>query len=319
MRLCAFLNAWTRDQAYEFEEDRQLLEMYENFVNSTKALQSMLGSSLVRLKTPRGEVHLMFSTPAPKPKIPRRQVIKSLLHVPALETARQMTLIEFEIFSRIKPEELLEKAWTRDDKEKVSPNVMTLVTRFNQAVQWMVTQVVSEASPRKREAILDKLLKIAQHCWELNNFNGVQEILAAFSCSAVSRLLQAKKKVTTPAYKEMKELMNSTGNFLAYRTALRSANPPLIPYLGRFLTDLTFIEDANNIIVPSNQHIHFRKCYLVAEVVQEMQRYQQTPYNLTPVPPIREFLLDVRNNLNEEQAYTRSRELQQNKVVINEK
>ncbi|KNC70556.1 hypothetical protein SARC_16915, partial [Sphaeroforma arctica JP610] len=50
-------------------------------------------------------------------------------------------------------------------------------------------------------------------------------------------------------YSEMSELMNSKGNFLKYRTAIAlpasksAASEPILPYLGVFLSDLTFIDE----------------------------------------------------------------------------
>jgi son of sevenless-like protein len=40
--------------------------------------------------------------------------------------------------------------------------------------------------------------------------------------------------------------MSAEGNFKEYRAALHSVNPPLIPYMGVYLKDLTFIGKNNN-------------------------------------------------------------------------
>lgn len=39
--------------------------------------------------------------------------------------------------------------------------------------------------------------------------------------------------------------MNTAQSFKTYRTALRDATPPCLPYLGVHLSDLVFIEDGN--------------------------------------------------------------------------
>jgi len=318
MRIFAFLKKWTREQFYEFHDDPRLLEAYEQFVVGSKDVQVLraVAPTLSKIKAGKGEVKHMFSEAAPKPRLPNKRPLKSVLHVSPLELARQMALIEYDIFARIRPIELLEKAWMEQDKAKRAPNVMALVSHFNQSTRWFVTQMVSEESARKRESIMEHIIKVAQCCRALNNFNGVQEIMAAFSSSSVSRLLQAKRLVQSPGFLELKELLESSNNFGKYRRAVRDANPPLVPYLGRFLTDLNFIEDANKIRISSNGHINFRKCYLVADVILELQRYQQTPYNLTPVPVVRDFLLDTSRILSEEEAYQRSRVVQPRKVTV---
>ncbi len=44
----------------------------------------------------------MFSEPTPKVRVPKRP-IRSMFDVSAMEVARQLTLIEFEMFVKIKP------------------------------------------------------------------------------------------------------------------------------------------------------------------------------------------------------------------------
>jgi hypothetical protein len=98
--------------------------------------------------------------------------------------------------------------------------------------------------------------------------------------------------------------MQPSGSFKAFRKALQQANPPLVPYVGCFQTDLVFIEDGNKILLP-NGHIHFAKCYKVAAVIQQIQQFQQTPYNLAVVPAVRDFLLNI-SPLSEDECWALS-------------
>jgi son of sevenless-like protein len=60
-------------------------------------------------------------------------------------------------------------------------------------------------------------------------------ILAALNSAPIHRLkrtmdlLSAKTKVV---FESLKVLMDSRQNFLAYRSELRSLNPPCVPFLG---------------------------------------------------------------------------------------
>jgi hypothetical protein len=74
----------------------------------------------------------VFRAPPPKPLLPKSKgAITKLTHIRSLEAARQLTLIEYKLFSRIQPQELCEAAWTKSDKETTAPNVLKVDRRFN--------------------------------------------------------------------------------------------------------------------------------------------------------------------------------------------
>ena len=60
------------------------------------------------------------------------------------------------------------------------------------------------------------------------------------------------------------------------RTPCDSVNPPCIPYLGTYLTDLTFIDDGNPDEVDGM--INFFKWSLTAGVIEDLSRFQQISY-----------------------------------------
>ena len=86
--------------------------------------------------------------------------------------------------------------------------------------------------------------------------------------------------------------MASTKNFGKYREKLHEANPPCIPFLGVYLTDLTFIEDGIASIIKNTDLINFTKRTKTAEVIRDIQQYQNVPYTLNPVSDLQEWILD---------------------------
>ncbi len=77
----------------------------------------------------------------------------------------------------------------------------------------------------------------------------------------------------------------------------RSACPILLltslanPLVGVYLTDLTFIEDGIPSRIKKNDHINFAKRAKTAEVIRDIQRYQNLPYPLQPVPELQDYIL----------------------------
>lgn len=70
--------------------------------------------------------------------------------------------------------------------------------------------------------------------------------------------------------KEMGELMEGHGNYSKYRAALNNARPPMLPYLGVCLRDLTFIEDGNDTMVDGL--LNFDKMRLIRYVLRRLPR-----------------------------------------------
>lgn len=92
--------------------------------------------------------------------------------------------------------------------------------------------------------------------------------------------------------------MDPSKNFALYREALTSISGPCIPFLGVYLTDLTFIEDGNPDFMKrgidnhgeQNRLINYAKRMKTADVLLEIQKFQSIPYALTSVPELQEYL-----------------------------
>lgn len=61
--------------------------------------------------------------------------------------------------------------------------------------------------------------------------------------------------------------------------------------LGVYLTDLTFIEDGIPSVMKRSNLINFAKRAKTAEVIRDIQQYQNVPYPLQPVPELQEHIL----------------------------
>jgi son of sevenless len=104
--------------------------------------------------------------------------------------------------------------------------------------------------------------------------------------------------------------MNPSKNFSRYRETLHGLKPPCVPFLGFYLTDLTFIEDGSpSMLIGKGDMINFAKRAKTAEVIDEIQRFQNEHYQLQAVPELQIFLkssLFVEPLANEEELYNMS-------------
>ena len=70
-------------------------------------------------------------------------------------------------------------------------------------------------------------------------------------------------------YEELKEFLETRNNYKALRSAIKTSNPPLIPYLGIYLSDLTFIEDGNPVIIFFSdifRGVTYEKCRILSRM-----------------------------------------------------
>jgi len=60
---------------------------------------------------------------------------------------------------------------------------------------------------------------------------------------------------------------------------------------GVYLTDLTFIEDGIPSVIKKTNMINFAKRAKTAEVIRDIQQYQNVAYSLQPVPELQDYIL----------------------------
>jgi son of sevenless-like protein len=248
------IKRWVSDHFHDFFADPSLLAALEaglekiqerGLVDSIKKL--VQEQRVAKEKSTKKEA--MFSTPPPSSVVPKASKFEDF---DIVECARQICLLEQEIYARIHPKEALNQNWNK--RREQAPNIIAMITFFNQLSKWVSTKIVSVAELKPRSKLLKKFIQLLIKLREYNNFDAMQAVLAGLSNSAVYRLKQtwakAQKEKFWAQFEECQTLMDSLNNFSNFRDAVQHADPPIIPYLGVYLTDLTFIEDGNNSSLP---------------------------------------------------------------------
>ncbi|WEW61256.1 cell division cycle- protein [Emydomyces testavorans] len=261
------------------------------------------------------------SAHTPTPILPKNMKKIKFLDIDPTEFARQLTLIESRLYAKIKPTECLNKTWQKKlgpDESDPSVNVKALILHSNQLTNWVAEMILSHSDVKRRVIIIKHFVAVADKCRQMNNYSTLTSIISALGTAPIHRLNRTWAQVsqkTSTTLESMRKLMASTKNFGEYRETLHLATPPCIPFfgnvsdlyspsqscyfrraltssmlLGVYLTDLTFIEDGIPSLTPSDL-INFNKRVRTAAVIREMQQYQNTPYQLQPVPELQEYVL----------------------------
>jgi son of sevenless-like protein len=178
-----------------------MVERIKRFLNVMKAERmdshvQLLQSGIDKLKEGTDKRDVVASTQAPRPILPQNMTDQLTMYdYDPLELARQITIKEYNQFKIISPKECLNQAWNKSKKEEVAPNVLKMIHFSNDMSAWVMTEVLKGNTPRVRAATVQFFLRVAKHCNELNNFNGVFEIIAGLQSSAIARLKKSWEKV----------------------------------------------------------------------------------------------------------------------------
>ncbi|KAK9421213.1 putative Ras guanine nucleotide exchange factor domain-containing protein [Seiridium unicorne] len=238
-----------------------------------------------------------FTNNVPAPIMPKNMKKLKFLDIDVTEFARQLTIIESKLYGKIKPSECLNKTWQKkvgDGEPEPAPNVKALILHSNQMTNWVAEMILAQMDVKKRVVVIKHFVSVADKCRTLNNFSTLTSIISALGTAPIARLKRTWDQVparTQATLETMRRLMASTKNFGEYREALHAANPPCIPFFGVYLTDLTFIEDGIPSIIKKTNLINFAKRAKTAEVIRDIQQYQNAPYNLQPVPDLQDYIL----------------------------
>ncbi|KAF9925008.1 hypothetical protein FBU30_005142 [Linnemannia zychae] len=306
LRVFNIIKSWLETYYLEDEsDDREALSMIKEFSGSAamKDTMSFAAVQLIKLVEKREQSEgafrkmvLNLTTQAPQPIIPRNLKKIKFLEIDPLEFARQLTIMEANAYNKIKPVECLAKAWTSEDPEIAARavNIKKMIETSNLYSNWINELVLSEKELKKRVLVIRHLVLIAEKLRQLNNFSMLSATMAALTQSPIHRLKRTWEQVpsrTMTSFMDLQALMNVAKNWADYREELHSVNPPCVPFVGMYLTDLVMIQDGNgDFLKKSNHLINFYKRVKTAEVIREIQQYQSVPYCLTSVPEIQSFI-----------------------------
>ncbi|KAG5925911.1 hypothetical protein E4U42_003818 [Claviceps africana] len=288
------------------EESKQLIrDVYTFTRDSVKSAETPGSGPLMaildqRLSGKDAGARRMIQTvnqSTPTPIIPKNMKKLKFLDIDVTEFARQLTIIESRLYGKIKAAECLNKTWQKkiaEGEPDLAPNVKALILHSNQMTNWVAEMILAQMELKKRVVVIKHFVAVADKCRTLNNYSTLTSIISALATAPIARLKRTWDQVpqrTQGVLEAMRRVMASTRNFGEYREALHAANPPCIPFFGVYLTDLTFIEDGIPSTIKKTNLVNFAKRAKTAEVIRDIQQYQNVGYSLQPVPELQDYIL----------------------------
>ncbi len=318
LRILGFIRKWMTSGYFEFDLD--WVAKLRDFVTRDIARISGLNPSQAVLSSIDKSVNLQLKPP---PTISIADILKTPTKEPshknvfdfsAKDVAWNITLMDFEKYSKIRPSELLNKSWISSNKMTLAPNVIAYIDNFNLIGNLVASTVLKEQDIRRRVKVVESWIVIGRHLRNLNNLHGVVAIVSGLTLASIHRLKQTWAKVRKKYmgyFTTLQDDTSSLNNYSNLRHTYSSCSPPCIPYLGVYLTDLVFLDDGNRTYL-AEKVINFSKCTLLCRLINDALQYQQVPYtsssssSLTPDPIVISSLFRTAVMLNEDEQYERS-------------
>ncbi|XP_019120004.1 ras-specific guanine nucleotide-releasing factor 2 isoform X3 [Larimichthys crocea] len=233
---------------------------------------------------------------------PKAECFESLS---AMELAEQITLLDHIVFRSIPYEEFLGQGWMKVDKTERTPYIMKTSQHFNDMSNLVASQIMTHTDVGSRANSIEKWVAVADICRCLNNYNGVLEITSALNRSAIYRLKKTWAKIskqTKALMDKLQKTVSSEGRFKNLRETLKNCNPPCVPYLGMYLTDLAFIEEGTPNFTEEGL-VNFSKMRMISHIIREIRQFQQTPYRIEHQAKVTQYLMDKTLIMDEDTLY----------------
>ena len=158
------------------DESKQLIRDVYTFARDTVKSTETPGSGPLmaildqRLSGKEAGARRMIQTlnqSTPTPIVPKNMKKLKFLDIDVTEFARQLTVIESRLYSKIKATECLNKTWQKkvaDGDPDASPNVKALILHSNQMTNWVAEMILNQVDVKKRVVVIKHFVAVADVC-----------------------------------------------------------------------------------------------------------------------------------------------------------
>lgn len=208
---------------------------------------------------------------------------KSLMERSTDEIARQLTLIDYKIFSHINVREIINKRWTKNGKNSDCPTYWKYVSRFNNFAYWLQYTIVSMNSQTERMAFVKKFIDVALLCTQrYKNYCSPHYIFSALVSLENFGVISFESPLLED-YQELRATFAPNESYVhIYERTFRNMRAPAIPSLNFFLKVFLKLQDG---VAFKTKLPDSNSCYLkfpilvqVEDYCNEMRRFQKKGY-----------------------------------------
>jgi hypothetical protein len=219
---------------------------------------------------------------------------KDLMLIEPRDAAEQLTLYEWELFSKVTPREFINGNWVRKGAQIASPNIFQMTDSFNKMIMWIGTEILKRPEQADRIKIMRTFVRMGCECLELGNYWGAFEIASGLWFHPVYRLKSHWNALPKNLKKDYNYLAQSTGvvdgDFSGYRKTLRDGiGKCQIPQVPLHLKDLISLDSLDNF--NKEGKLNYLKYLKQYRILMELLQNQRSVYHIETKEEVRLAIL----------------------------
>ena len=239
----------------------------------------------------------------------KKKIIKSKDYFNVLDweekdIANKLMLVSETELKKIQRRELYKAAFLKKNKNKMCPNIIENIDKFNRLSFFIILDILSYDNSKDRAKMIDKWVKIAEYCKKINNFNDLLAINSALNNFIITGLKLTLKEVQKKSFSSLKEinkLCDCQGNYKILRDYMANLKQDeyYLPYLGILLRDLNFYEESSKYII-NGKLINLEKIEKIQSILDKFFKFKYIDKNEIDKIPKELNFFDNLENIQEE-------------------
>ena len=273
----------------DIKQAKSNIDFYKDI---NKKIAQMIGKPL-----PEGNNRHLFSksvtvnnvSKKPKLKLHENEGFFNVLDWDQVDIGEKLIQISKQNINKVHRRELYKAIFLKKDKQKMCPNVMDNIDKFNRLTFFIIENILSYDFAKDRGKIMEKWIVIADYCKSRKDYNDCIAINSALNNYIITGLKKTIKDIgkdKEELLKQIKRFCKYQGNYKKMREDMKSLNSTdfYIPYLGMILKDLAFYEE-NSKYITDGIFINFEKLEKVQYAVSEFFNFKNTIDKENPTIP----------------------------------
>ena len=315
LRSLNLLRKWVRMQGYHFRENLQLAKLLQTFLDCVKVTGNEKLALLIEAEAsehPLAPIALPVFVSA---TIGSSGQIGSFFELTPQELARQLSLLDQELYRRLETREFIKNNFMRKNANELSPNIKAFAGQFNHVASVVTSSILLQTVLPERKQLLKFWIETAKHLRALRNYQSLLAIVGGLTCTPVNRLKHTWENIPNALlqyFDECKSLMDK--NFKLLREELETASRPVIPYIGCYQRDLVYLEESPT-MKKGGESVNLTKMKSISNVIANCLQYQNSFYNwFEPLPAVQSLVMSF-NLFDETAAHETSLKLEPRPIV----